>query len=60
MKLLHLNYSSLTHIEGGFFCKLIWRSLAALKVPFFVWGAAHKNILTCDNLQKKGKVMVNR
>ena len=48
------------HFEKGFPCNLIWKSLAPLKVSFFVWEAAHGNILTCDNLQKRGKVLVNR
>jgi len=43
-----------TSAEKGFPCKLIWKSLALLKVSFFVWEATHENILTCDNLQKGG------
>jgi len=38
------------HSEKGFPCNLIWKSLAPLKVSFFVWEAMHGNILTCDNL----------
>ena len=48
------------HSEKGFPCKLIWKSLAPLKVSFFVWEATHENMLMCDNLQKRGKVLVNR
>ena len=48
------------HSENGFPCKFIWKSLAPVKVSFFVWEATHGNILTCHNLQKWGKVLVNR
>jgi len=55
LKLLDLNYSSSkTLCERSFPCKLIWRSLAPIKVSFFVREASHGKILTCDNLQKKG------
>ena len=46
--------------EGSFPHKLIWRSLAPVKVSFFAWEASHGKILTCDNLQKKGFTLVNR
>ena len=45
--------------EGSFPHKLIWRSLAPIKVSFFVWQASYGKILTCDNLQKKGFTLVN-
>jgi len=61
LKLLDLSYSSLETLNGGGFpYKLIWRSLAPVKVSFFVWEASHGKILTCDNLQKKGFTLVNR
>ena len=61
LKLLHLNYSSQeTLCDRGFPCKLIWRSLAPVKVSFFVWEASHGKILTFDNWQRKGITLVNR
>ena len=35
---------------GQFPSKIIWKSLAPLKVSVFVWEASHGSILTCDNL----------
>ena len=58
-KLLLLNHSFVP-FEGGFPHRLIWRSLAPTKVSFFVWEAMHGKILTCDNLQRRGKILVNR
>ena len=61
LNLHDLNYSSSeTLCERGFPCKLIWRSLAPVKVSFFVWEASHWKILTCENLQKKGITLVHR
>ena len=61
LKLLHLNYSSPeTRCDRGFPCKFVWKSLAPVKVSFFVWEASHGKILTCDNLQQKGIILVNR
>ena len=34
--------------------------MAPLKVSFFVGEATHGKIKTCDNLQKKGEILVNR
>ena len=34
--------------------------MAPSKVSFFVWEAIHGKILTCDNLQKKGNILVDR
>jgi len=48
------------HFEKGFPCKLIWNSSTPVKVSFFVWEATHGNILKCDNLQKRGKIVLNR
>jgi len=45
--------------EGGFPYSLIWRSLAPSKVSFFVWEATRGKILTCDNLQRRGLILVN-
>ena len=45
---------------GRFPRKIIWKSLAPLKVSVFVWKALHGSILTCDNLQKKRIILVNR
>jgi len=61
LKLLNLNYS-VSEILGdkGFPCQLIWRSLAPVKVSFFIWEASHGKILTIDNLQKKRITLVNR
>jgi len=61
MKLLNLNYSVLEILgDRGFPYQLIWRSLAPVKVSFFVWEASHGKILTIDNLQKKGITLVNK
>ena len=60
MKLLQLNYSSSeAHFKGGFSCKLIWKPLVPIKNSFFVWEGTHRKILTCDNLQNSGKILVN-
>jgi len=61
LKLLSLNYST-REIMGdqGFPCKVIWRTLAPVKVSFFVWEASHGKILTIDNLQKRGFTLANR
>jgi len=40
--------------------KIIWKTLALLKVSVFVWEASDGSILTCDNLQRKGIILVNR
>jgi len=45
---------------GRFHWKTIWKSLAPLKVSVFGWEASYGSILTCDNLQKKGIILVNR
>ena len=34
--------------------------MAHLKVSLLVWEASYGKILTCDNLQKKGIILVNR
>ena len=48
------------HLRGRPFpWKLIWSSLAPFRVSFFVWEATHDSILTFDNLQKRGKILVN-
>jgi len=61
LKLLDGKYSTRgVHSEKGFPCKLIWNSLAAAKVYFFVWEAIYGNILTYDNVQKRGEILVNR
>ena len=39
--------------------KIIWKSLTPLRVSFFVWEATHDSVLTFDNLQKRGKILVN-
>ena len=39
---------------------LIWKSLAPFRVSFFIWEVAHIGIFTYDNLQKMGKILVNR
>jgi len=45
LKLLHSNYSLLEALcDKGFPCKLAWKSLALLKVSFFVWEASHGKI----------------
>jgi len=31
-----------------------------LKGVIFVWEASHRSILTCDNLQKRGDILVHR
>uniref|UniRef100_A0A7C9AS09 Reverse transcriptase zinc-binding domain-containing protein n=1 Tax=Opuntia streptacantha TaxID=393608 RepID=A0A7C9AS09_OPUST len=61
LKLLSLNVSQM-EISGnsGFPCQLIWRTLAPVKVAFFVWEASHGKILTIDNLHKRGFTLVNR
>ena len=61
LKLLSLKYST-REIMGdqGFPCKVIWRTLAPVKVSFFVWEASHGKILTIDNLQKRGFTLANR
>jgi len=59
LQLLLLNHSYVP-FKGGFPYRLIWRSLAPTKVSFFVWEATHGKILTCDNLQRRGKILVNR
>jgi hypothetical protein len=38
--------------------KSIWRVKAPRRVIFFVWTAAWGRILTCDNLMRRGFVMV--
>lgn len=39
-------------------CKIIWKILAPLEVPFFfVWEASRGSILTCDNLQRRVKIL---
>ena len=58
-----LSYSSFAiqaSAIGLFPWKIIWKNLAPLKVSVFVWEASHGSILTCDNLQKRGIVLVNR
>jgi len=58
-----LSYSSLAFLAssvGRFSWKIIWKNLAPLRLSVFVWEASHGSILTCDNLQKKGIVLVNR
>jgi hypothetical protein len=37
--------------------KAIWRVKAPRRVAFFVWTAAWGNILTCDNLMRRGYIM---
>jgi len=46
--------------KGGFPWSVIWKPLTPFEVSFFVWEASHGKILTYDNLQKRGKTMVNR
>ena len=47
-------------VSGGLFpWKIIWKSLALLRASVFVREASYGSILTCDNLQKKGIVLVN-
>jgi len=53
-------FASQTVSGGRFPWKIIWKSLAPLRVSVFVWEASYVSILTCDNLQKKGIVLVNR
>lgn len=54
LKLLFLHFPPLQFpSEGGFPHRLIWRSLAPLKVYFFVWEASHGKILTFGNLLKR-------
>ena len=54
-KLLQLSFLSLRTLYDEIFPpKLIWKSLAPLKVSFFVWEAMHRYILTCDNLKRRG------
>ena len=61
LKHLSLNYSQMEISENsGFPCQLIWRTLAPVKVAFFVWEASHGKILTIDNLHKRGFTLVNR
>ena len=45
---------------GRFPWKIIWKTLAPLKVSVFVWEASRRSILTCDNLQKREIILVNR
>ena len=39
---------------------IISRTLAPVKVSFFVWKASHGKILTIDNLQRRGFTLANR
>ena len=60
MKLASMPSSPLNKILGRCFpWKIIWKSLAPLRVSFFVWEATHDSILAYDNLQKRGKILVN-
>ena len=59
LQLLLVNHP-FSSFGGGFPYRLIWRSLAPTKVSFFVWEAVHGKILTCNNLQRRGKILVNR
>ena len=38
--------------------KSIWSVEAPRRVAFFVWAAAWGRILTCDNLMRRGYVIV--
>ena len=61
LKLLLLNCPFLQFpFERGFPYWLIWRSLPSSKVSFFVWEATWRKILTCDSLQRRGKILVSR
>ena len=55
-----LGNSSSSLSDGGFPWSIIWKSSAPFKVSFFVWEASCGKILTCDNLQKRVKALVNR
>uniref|UniRef100_A0A2N9IY74 Reverse transcriptase domain-containing protein n=1 Tax=Fagus sylvatica TaxID=28930 RepID=A0A2N9IY74_FAGSY len=46
------------HLGSSFPWKGIWRVKALRRVAFFVWAAAWGRILTCDNLRRRGFVMV--
>ena len=45
-------------IEICFPWKSIWRVKAPPRVAFFIWSTAWGRILTCDNLKKRGFVLV--
>jgi hypothetical protein len=38
--------------------KGIWKVIAPCRVAFFVWTVAWGQILTCDNLRRRGIVLV--
>lgn len=60
IKLVSLASYPIQPFSGDHFpCNIIGKSLAPLKVSFFVWEASHGSILTCDNLQRRGKILVN-
>ena len=46
------------HLGSSFPWKGIWRVKALRRVAFFVWAAAWGRILTCDNLRRRGFVMI--
>jgi len=54
-----LGNSSSSLSDCGFPCNIIWKSRFPLKVSFFVWQTCQGKILTLDNLQKRGKILVN-
>ena len=45
-------------MNSGFPWKSIWGVKVPRRIAFFVWTAAWGNILTCDNLRRRGVVMV--
>ena len=61
---LHLSSSvgnsSSSLSDCNFPWNIIWKSQAPLKVSSFVWEACQGKILTFDNLQKRGKILVYR
>jgi hypothetical protein len=46
--------------SSSFPWKSIWRFEAPPRLVFFAWTAARCNILTLDNLRRRGMVVVNR
>uniref|UniRef100_A0A2N9H909 Reverse transcriptase zinc-binding domain-containing protein n=1 Tax=Fagus sylvatica TaxID=28930 RepID=A0A2N9H909_FAGSY len=46
-------------VSNGFPWKGIWGIKVPRRVAFFVWTATWGNILTCDNLRRRGFVMVD-
>ena len=47
------------HNSVTFPWKSIWKTKAPLKAAFFVWTASWGNILTIDNLRKRGIITMN-